>query len=159
MRQVTSSSDDGWKQILEQEILHLQEHVESVNRDLVACAMALRESLSTHDDANNLILLLSQTRERRRHTHHNVHVFLKQQEDQLKVASNEMSHDVDDFLNVIMEHYSDQMETMEIGDNDVQTLVDQVVYGNGELNLQAPPQPSSVFDERENKKINHSFST
>jgi len=86
-------------------------------------------------------------------------VFLKQQEDQLKVASNEMSHDVDDFLNVIMEHYSDQMETMEIGDNDVQTLVDQVVYGNGELNLQAPPQPSSVFDERENKKINHSFST
>jgi hypothetical protein len=33
-RSECSRADAGWKQLLEQEILHLQEHVESVNRDL-----------------------------------------------------------------------------------------------------------------------------
>ena len=75
-----SRADAGWKQLLEQEILHLQEHVESVNRDLVSCAMALRESLATHDDAHNLILLLNQSRDRRREVRNNLILLFKQQQ-------------------------------------------------------------------------------
>ena len=51
-----------------------------MNHDLVACAMALRDSLTTHDDANNLILLLSRTRDSRRQTRSELLSTLKKQQ-------------------------------------------------------------------------------
>ena len=133
--EASSGADAGWKQLLEQEILHLQEHVESVNRDLVSCAMALRESLSTHDDANNLIVLLNLSRDRRRETRNNIILYFKQQQvclpatsvhlssyahartrtalrachvrqEKLKSSGASVSSKVDELVNFIMDHYS-----------------------------------------------------
>jgi len=50
------------------------------NNSSVACAMALRESLATHDDASNLILLLNQSRDRRREVRNNLILLFKQQQ-------------------------------------------------------------------------------
>ena len=44
----------------------------------MSCSLALRESLAVHDDAHNLVLLLTRSRDRRRETRYNIILFFKQ---------------------------------------------------------------------------------